>query len=100
MKTIIEKVIGWDLKNKRPNMNKPGLFGIPEAFTHTTEEQGRRSLHGHFLIWIKGNDKINENLYSTNKIERNSAMEYVCKEVDRTSSCELMSRISKNNTRK
>ena len=69
MKTIIEKVIGWDLKNKRPNMNKPGLFGIPEAFTHTTEEQGRRSLHGHFLIWIKGNDKINESLYSTNKFK-------------------------------
>lgn len=31
-----------------------GLFGVPEAYYGTVEEQGRKTLHLHFLLWIRG----------------------------------------------
>ena len=36
-----------DLKKGKAIPDKPGLFGTPEAFTVTVEEQGRRTLHTH-----------------------------------------------------
>lgn len=51
LETIIEKVIGWDL-NKNEARPEGGLFCI-FAFTASTEEQNRKSLHTHFLIWLK-----------------------------------------------
>ena len=30
------------------------LFDEAEAFAKATEEQGRKSLHGRFLVWMKG----------------------------------------------
>jgi len=57
LKIVIEEVIGWDMKN---NEARPGggLFGIPIAFTSSTEEQGRTTLHSHFLIWLNFQEHI------------------------------------------
>lgn len=48
---VIEEVIGWDTTNNCAS--KPGLFGTPLAFGGAIEEQGRQSLHVHFVLWIK-----------------------------------------------
>ena len=53
LEIILEEVIGWDLESNAPKA-EGGLCGIPEAFTGSTEEQGRATLHTHFQIWIKG----------------------------------------------
>ena len=29
------------------------MFGDVEGYTYATEEQGRKTLHAHFLIWLK-----------------------------------------------
>ena len=33
--------------------NKKGLFGNVVAWTMACEEQGRKTLHSHFLLWIE-----------------------------------------------
>ena len=37
---VIEEVIGWDLTKGRARDDIVGLFGLPEAFTASAEEQG------------------------------------------------------------
>ena len=50
METFVTKVLKWNRKTcKAEGM---GLFGEVEAWSRATEEQGRKSLHGHFLLWI------------------------------------------------
>ncbi|PPQ75316.1 hypothetical protein CVT24_006993, partial [Panaeolus cyanescens] len=47
---FIEHICGWsDDENKRK-----GLFGKPAAYYGTVEQQGRLTLHLHFLLWIDG----------------------------------------------
>lgn len=53
MDILIRDVIGWDLQKGEPT-TEPGLFGTPIAFAGAVEEQGRTSLHVHFIIWLKG----------------------------------------------
>lgn len=49
---FIKYVLKWD-DTKKKNSGE-GYFGYVDAFTKATEEQGRKTLHGHFLVWIKG----------------------------------------------
>ena len=51
MESFIRDVLQWD--EDQNCAAGEGLFGFTEAFTLATEEQGRKSLHGHFLIWIR-----------------------------------------------
>ncbi|KAG7363147.1 helitron helicase-like protein [Nitzschia inconspicua] len=57
----VEHILGWDL-NK--NINKPGygFFGDLDGKTFAVEEQGRKTLHAHFLLWIKGWGKLRSGL--------------------------------------
>lgn len=54
---VIEEIIGWDLKSNRAR-TEGGLFGIPQAFTLSTEEQGRRTLHMHIQVWIEALEEL------------------------------------------
>ena len=47
----IEHLLGWDMK-KRMNKIDEGLFGDLLAWCDTVEEQGRKTLHDHFLLWL------------------------------------------------
>mmetsp|Transcript_5574 Transcript_5574/g.8547 ORF Transcript_5574/g.8547 Transcript_5574/m.8547 type:complete len:222 (+) Transcript_5574:673-1338(+) len=49
---IIFCLFKWDMKEKKSL--GIGLFGEVEAFCLANEEQGRKDLHGHFIIFIKG----------------------------------------------
>ncbi|KAG7369262.1 helitron helicase-like protein [Nitzschia inconspicua] len=61
----VEHILGWDL-NK--NINKPGygFFGDLDGWTYAVEEQGRKTLHAHFLLWIKGWGKLRSGLGTAN----------------------------------
>ena len=52
VETFIRDVLKWDIKTSKST--GIGLFGKTVAFTAATEEQGRKTLHGHFLVWIEG----------------------------------------------
>ncbi|HSN67496.1 MAG TPA: hypothetical protein VLS94_12715, partial [Fusibacter sp.] len=45
-------LLGW---NRAKNENKPdeGLFGDLDAWSYAVEEQGRKTLHAHFLLWVR-----------------------------------------------
>ena len=57
LELVITHVIGWDLKKRRP-YRRGGFFGVPKAWLRVVEEQGRLTLHAHFLVWIFGHDDI------------------------------------------
>jgi hypothetical protein len=57
----IEHLIGWDRK-KQHNIKGKGIFGDIVAWTCAIEEQGRNTLHAHFLLWIENWDEILEGL--------------------------------------
>lgn len=46
---FIKHICGWSSED-----GNRGIFGIPEAYYGTVEEQGRKTLHLHFLLWIRG----------------------------------------------
>ena len=48
---IIKHLFQWDEKSK--SSKGQGCFGKLRAWTLATEEQGRKTLHGHFLLFIK-----------------------------------------------
>jgi hypothetical protein len=49
---VIKHFFNWDVEKQRSN--GVGMFAEILAFALATEEQGRKSLHGHFLVFVKG----------------------------------------------
>jgi len=43
-------IIGWDHEKFQ---SRQGVFGVPTAACETDEEQGRKTLHSHWLVWIE-----------------------------------------------
>ena len=87
---IIEEVIGWDVKKGRPT-EAPGLFGEPLAFAGAVEEQGRKTLHVHFIIWLKGFLHYLKSATSGNTKEREQAQRHVRNIVDNSITTNLFS---------
>lgn len=63
MKLVVKHVLGWDKKRNRP-YKTGGTFGIVKAFLRVTEEQGRGTVHSHWLIWLTDHTNLE------NQIER------------------------------
>jgi hypothetical protein len=51
MQLVIKHLFNWNTETKK--RNGTGLFGEVMAWCLATEEQGRKSLHGHYLLFIK-----------------------------------------------
>ena len=83
-------MIGWDVSKGKPT-EKPGLFGIPIAFGGAIEEQGRTTLHVHFIIWLLGFIDYLNNINSGNTATQLQAKRHICKVVDNAISTELIS---------
>ena len=78
---MLEDCLGWDIKkNKR---KREGMFGKMEAFDGTVEEQERRTLHIHFLLWILNFNSMRGNMFSqdfqTRERARKCMIEYCSK---------------------
>lgn len=50
---FLEHLLGWDFENNRSS-ERGGLLGHVRAFFGTGEYYERGSLHGHFVIWLRG----------------------------------------------
>ena len=66
-----------------------GVFGKLAAYGVAVEEQGRKTLHAHILIYILGWNQTLSHLHSDNEHLRNKAMQEVIKFVDSCISTEL-----------
>lgn len=61
---IVKYLIGWDGKDNK------GAFGKVEAFGLAVEEQGRKTLHGHALLYIEGWKEIMKTILFHDKSTR------------------------------
>ena len=72
MEIFVEVLVAWDPAAQTSKEGK-GILGPVEAWARTDEEQGRKTLHAHFLFWIMGMNKCRRDfLYGTKK-EREEA---------------------------
>lgn len=76
----IQHLLGWDV-NKKCNNDIEGVFGDVDAWSHAVEEQGRKTLHAHFLIWMKNWSKLLKRLYgeSTRELAAAELVQYIDK---------------------
>ena len=75
----MECLFGWD---KKKQQGRPGILGTLEAFCEAIEEQGRGTLHGHFLIWVKNFALLRRMLHDKRKAARESAKKEYIKYID------------------
>ena len=67
----LECLFGWDVKTQK---GRARILGILEAWCRADEEQGRGDVHGHWLIWISGINKLREMIRSQDTIVRQEAI--------------------------
>ena len=69
---LTQKVIGWDM-TKDCATAEPGLFGFCEAFSMAIEEQGRKTLHAHMTLWIRGFRALQRAIFFGTKVQKKEA---------------------------
>lgn len=57
----IEHFLGWDRK-RSCNKEDEGFFGNLNGYAYAVEEQGRKTLHAHFLLWVRDWEKVLDGL--------------------------------------
>jgi len=80
MDIVTKCLIGWD-----PNTQsgRPGVLGIPLALSNTCEEQGRKTLHCHWQIWIKDFNKCRDALFDQDDTKRRDARKALVSYMDK-----------------
>jgi hypothetical protein len=89
LQIVMEEVVGWDMK-KDCATEKAGLFGTPTAVQATIEEQGRRTLHAHILVWIGRNIEIQKGLQSPCRVKRDEAKQELVQIMDVVATTSLL----------
>ncbi|EJK72421.1 hypothetical protein THAOC_06050, partial [Thalassiosira oceanica] len=70
MDIVLRCLLGWDSKKQS---GRCGIFGMVEAWIRADEEQGRLTLHGHWLIWIRGFNRLRSLMQDSDKETRTAA---------------------------
>ena len=65
---------GWDTSSKENKVGE-GIFGDVDGCCHAVEEQSRKTLHAHFLIWLTGWTSVLDGL--RNVLQRDTHIEQV-----------------------
>ena len=71
---LIEHILGWDLDLEHAKEGG-GAFGDLEARFGAVEEQGRKTLHIHFQLWVKHWRKLLKLLKSLFETKKRRARE-------------------------
>ena len=79
---LCEDVIGWNIKTHEAT-EEPGLFGECEALAIAFEEQQKKTVHGHFTIWIKGYDMLRQVMFFGNENQKAQSSEEIIEYHDR-----------------
>ncbi|KAL7528223.1 hypothetical protein ACHAWF_002481 [Thalassiosira exigua] len=82
---VTEELLQWDIKKQKAK--GPGVLGTVFAFVAAVEEQGQKTLHIHFQIWVKQiTQKMRENLLHPNAKERKAAHDQLRSYIDKVMS--------------
>jgi hypothetical protein len=86
LNVVMKEIVGW-------NNKLGGFFGKPKAYFYSVEEQARKTLHVHMLIWINDLPYVKDDLpygMDDEKRKSNLAMCRLKNYVDRVQSCCLI----------
>ena len=89
MDAVWRNIIGWDFDTNCPT-EKPGVYGKPVACFESTEEQVRKRLHGHGVVWIEGADLLFQHLQSNDRRQVSKAKQELAQLHDDTTSTSLV----------
>ena len=89
MDAVWRNVIGWDFDKNCPT-EKPGVYGVPVACFESTEEQTRKRLHGHGVVWIQGAQRLLQQLQDTDGMKVRQAKDELRDLHDETTSTVLV----------
>jgi len=85
---VIKCILGWDQKNQI-SYPKGGAFGIRDAWNAAVEEQGRKTLHSHWLLYVKQWSSLLRGLYSKDQWKRSRSASKLRNYVDNIISTKL-----------
>jgi hypothetical protein len=85
---VLEEVVGWDIVNDRPT-ESPGYYGECYAFSDAIEEQGRKTLHSHMTLWIRGYKKVQKDVFFAKGPKKKTAERILGRYADHVSSTAL-----------
>ena len=81
MQILTECMLKWDIKSK--SSTGKGILGTVRAFAGTDKEQGCKTLHQHWQIWVEDiNQTLRNALFDNNKNTRNKARQTFKKHID------------------
>ena len=80
MQIVVEILLGWNSKEQRGT--EDGIFGELDAWGMAVEEQARKTLHAHLLLWSKRLAKMRDELFSGNKDRQDKARADFCTRID------------------
>ena len=83
IKIVMENLFGWDEKKQR---GRPGILGTLQAYCEAIEEQGRGTLHGHFLLWVNNFALLRKMLHDKDEAVRKSAKKEYVRYIDKVMS--------------
>ena len=89
LKILLEEVLCWDIENDEPIQGKQGLFGDLGGVAFAVEEQGRKTLHVHFILWILGYQGLQKALFFGNEKDKKDAEGTAQKYYDHLASTKL-----------
>ena len=82
---LLQCLFAWDSKTQTGGN---GIFGRLKAYAGGHEEQGRKTLHGHWNCWVHGFETIRKHFFSRDLVKRNEArdefLQYVKKVMSAT----------------
>jgi hypothetical protein len=70
---MIEHILGWN-RAEQVSYEGGGAFGILEAWNVAIEEQSRKTLHSHWILYVKEWSQVLKGLYSKIDRERQQAV--------------------------
>ena len=85
MQIVTEVLLRWDVKKQQSRGE--GILGNVLAFVRADEEQGRKTLHSHWQIWVEElNQKLRDQLFDKDEGKRAAARKKFCAYIDQVMS--------------
>ncbi len=81
MQILTECMLKWDIKSQ--SSTGKGILRTVRAFAGTNEEQGRKTLHRHWQIWVEDiNQSLRNALFDKDNNTRNKARQTFIKHIN------------------
>ena len=81
MQILTKCMLRWDTKTQ--SSRGKGILGMVVAFFGADEEQGRKTLHRHWQIWVKElNKTLRDCLFDRDATKRQDARKTFCRHID------------------